>query len=278
MPVQDETTDLDAMYRMPVVFGPAPGPRNLPRSRRHLRYAGDALALSVIATCDAAALRALLPERFSLPGEAVVEVSVMQLTNVGWLAGRGYNIVSVVIPAVFDGADGPVEGGFMPVLWESMADPILTGREELGFPKLPAEIPDPRCLDGAWTIEALWQGYRFFEMELTDLSDSREPAPPPKPGLFLKYMPTTGQWGQADVQQVTTTGAGVPSGQAPTITVHERKAGKGSFRFHAARWQDMPTQYPIVNALAQLEPTEFRMATLVRRSGQGDVSSQIILA
>lgn len=273
----DEDLTLDPMYRMPVVFGPAPGPRNLPRSKRALRYDGETLVLSVEALSEAAALQAILPPRFRLSGAPVFEVSLMQLTNVGWLAGRGYNILSVTIPAVFEGEEGPVEGGFMPVLWESLADPILTGREELGFPKLPAEIPAPRFVGGTWRCEALWQGFRFFEMELEGVGPPQDPAPASRPGLFWKYMPRTGQWGEADVEGPTTTGAGPAGAAGPRIETLERLEGRGSFMFRTARWEDMPTQYPIVNGLAALPVVAFRGASLVRRRGQGDLLSQAIL-
>jgi hypothetical protein len=39
----------------------------------------------------------------------------------------------------------------------------------------------------------------------------------------------------------------------------------------------MPTQYQIVNAFANLEVLEFRGATISRRVGGGDLSSQRIL-
>jgi hypothetical protein len=35
-----------------------------------------------------------------------------------------------------DGRWLPAGGSFCPVMWESMADPVLTGREALGFPKI----------------------------------------------------------------------------------------------------------------------------------------------
>ncbi len=50
--------------------------------------------------------------------------------------------------------------------------------------------------------------------------------------------------------------------------------GEGRFEFHRARWEDMPTQYPIVNALADLPLTDFGPATRVETSGGGDASGQ----
>jgi Acetoacetate decarboxylase (ADC) len=261
---------LGAMYRMPTAFGPAPGPRNVPAEKAHLRYAKDIVNLGVVALTDAALLERLLPPRCKLEGEARIQVNVLYLTNVGWLAGRGYNIVMVSIPAVLEGAQEVVRGTFCPVMWESMADPILTGREELGFPKINADIPAATVLDGIWGGCASWESYRFFDIEAGPFE--RATTIPATGGsmFFHKYMPKTGDWGTAEINCMTVTGAEVPP------QVHSVEVGTGRFAFRSARWEDMPTQYPIVNALAAL-PLEFRTAHLVKSSGGGDVSSQRIV-
>ena len=67
-----------------------------------------------------------------------------------------------------------------------------------------------------------------------------------------------------------------PSGISNAV-VQERLRGAGTLKFHKARWEDMPTQYQIVNAFAEPEIREFRGATLTRRVGGGDLSNQRIL-
>jgi hypothetical protein len=256
---------------MPTVFGPAPGPRNVPAERAHLRYAKDSIALGVIALTDAQLLSRQLPPRCKLDGEPLIEVSVTYLTNIGWLAGRAYNILSVRIPALHEGANEITRGSFCPVMWESMADPILTGREELGFPKIPAEIPAASVLGGVWHGSASWQSYRFFEIEAGDFKPSATSSPPAGPMFFHKYVPATGEWGTAEVSCITATGVETPP------LLHSFEVGMGRFAFHAARWEDMPTQYPIVSALAALPLIEFTHCYLLKTSGGGDLSSQRIL-
>jgi hypothetical protein len=90
--------------------------------------------------------------------------------------------------------------------------------------------------------------------------------------MFLKYMPKTGAWGEADVAYMTAT---APSGPPPTA--ERRLTGKGRFQFHAARWEDMPTQYHIVSALASLPLREFRGSEIVVSTGGGDLLNQRIL-
>jgi len=261
---------LGAMYRMPTAFGPAPGPRNLPSEKAHLRYSKDIVTLGAVALTDAKLLARLLPDRCTLEGEPRLDVSVMYLTNIGWLAGRGYNIVSVRIPAVFEGEQDLVRGCFCPVMWESMTDPILTGREELGFPKINAEIPAATVFDGTWRGAACWEGYRFFDIEAGAFKAPTAPPAESGPMFFHKYIPKTGEWGMPEVSCMTVTGTEAPP------KVHSAEVGTGRFTFHSARWEDMPTQYSIVNTLAAL-PLEMREAYLVKTSGGGDVSSQRIV-
>lgn len=260
--------DLSAQYRMPISFGPAPGPRNLPKNMAHRRYEKDVTAISLSARTDGGLLEALLPEGFRLTGAPRLTVSLMMFTNIGWLAGRGYNILMVKIPAVWQGAE-EVHGDFVPVVWENMTDPILTGRDELGWCKIYAEIPDLTfdgdCAHGT----AEWCGHRFFSLDVDSLARIVSPQEAAAPMMFQKYVPRTGERLEADVSYPTVT---APDGPSPDIRAVE--SGRGRFTFHSARWEDMPTQYPIVNALAALPLDDFGPAMLVRSSGGGDGSGQ----
>jgi hypothetical protein len=128
------------IYRMPTHFGPAPGPRQLPddvapdpkRKPRRLSVAASFLT-------DAARLERHLPEGFALAGEPVVTVEFHYLTGIDWLAGRGYTMIDVSWPATFTGQNDKASGRFLAVIWENLADPIITGRGEIGHPKLYAE-------------------------------------------------------------------------------------------------------------------------------------------
>jgi hypothetical protein len=255
------------MYRMPVSFGPAPGPRNLPAEHRHRRYDKHTLTLTLSASTDADALARMLPRGFTIEAPARLEISLMVLSDIGWLAGRGYNIVIVRIPALWRGEEY-VSGYFVPVLWESMADPILTGRDELGWPKIFADIPAPVVESGNWRAQALWEEFLFLDMSAGDFAPA-EPPTAASPMMFHKYVPRTGRWREADLDYFTVTG---PDGAAPEVKSVSR--GTGKFEFRHARWEEMPTQYPIVNALADLPLTEFGPATLVETRGGGDVSGQ----
>jgi hypothetical protein len=262
--------------RMPMAFGPASGPRNMPKDKAHLRGVGFRTEIAVSVLTDAKRLQRLLPPGTELRGEPVLTVSMTMLTELAWLAGRGYNILSLSVPVTYQGKEERIEGFFVPVLWESMADPVLTGREELGMPKLPANIATPRYYQGTYTGEALWDGFKFFEMEVSDLvpTDSEEVGGGLYRGgssvnLTYRYMPMIGNLEEADASyMVRTTAATTP----PTVTV-DKRVGQGKFAFYEPRWEDMPTQYSYVAPLAQLPLLEFRNARYVRNDGIGDLAA-----
>ncbi|WP_372389186.1 acetoacetate decarboxylase family protein [Xanthomonas axonopodis] len=91
---------------------------------------------------DRAALEALLPPGFSLRGEPLVHVSLACFRKLYWLAGRGYGILKVGLPVTYTGKTETIDGAFCLVIWEGRPDAIMTGREELGFPKLFADMPE----------------------------------------------------------------------------------------------------------------------------------------
>lgn len=265
--------ELENIFRMPAVLGPAPGPRNMPKSKEHLRFTGDTAVFSVTALSDAKALQRILPQRCRLLDEPLIDVNIMVQTNLGWLAGRGYNFLTLRIPIVFEGKNGEVRGGFTPVLWENKADPIITGRDELGSPKLFASIPDPGKIGNRYEGSADWEGFRFFEMEIDGLETASNPPQPALPLLLYRYLARTGDWKKADVAQMTKSNKGL----APAPVLHEHSIGKGRFAFHRARWEDMPTQYTFVNALASLPLLEFRSARVLKMSGIADLAAYEIL-
>ena len=90
--------------------------------------------------------------------------------------------------------------------------------------------------------------------------------------LHYKYMPRTGEWGTADVEYACLTPV-----QGSNAVIQERWVGDGTIAFQRARWEDMPTQYNIVNTLEALEILEFRGGSVTRSVGGKDLSDQRIL-
>ncbi|MGC3982151.1 MAG: acetoacetate decarboxylase family protein [Steroidobacteraceae bacterium] len=270
---QHDDPELQPIYRMPATLGAAAGPRNMPTSKEHLRFTGDVVALCVVALSDADALTRVLPPRCRLLGEPILEAHFMMQHNLGWLAGRGYNFLTMRIPAVFEGKNGEVQGNYCPVLWENMADPIITGRDELGSPKLFANLPNPVGMGDSYAASADWEGFRFFDMQLGQLKPATTPLQPSLPNMLYRYHARTGDWQKADIAQMTI----ARKGAAPAPKIHEHLVGSGSFAFHPARWEDMPTQYTFINAMASLPLREFRSARVLKMSGIADLAAQEII-
>jgi hypothetical protein len=263
------------IYRMPTHFGPAPGPRQVPtdigtdplQSPRRLSIAASFLT-------EAERLERHLPEGFALAGDPVVTVTFHVLTEIDWLAGRGYTMIHVGWPATFTGKRDRATGRFLAVVWENLADPIITGRDEIGHPKLYAEIAEPRFWDGTQVCQASWMGFRFLDLAVSDLREERAPpAEAPSDGtLMLKYVPRTGAWGKADLHQVTLT----PSSD-PDLTVERYRVGTGTVGFHRAAWSDLPTMEHVVNALADLPIIEPRGASITQSRGGKSYRDQRVL-
>jgi acetoacetate decarboxylase len=258
--------DRGRIYRMPTHFGPAPGPRQIPdeAAADSTRSPQKTLITASFLT-DAAALDQYTPERFELVGEPVVTVEFHYMTGIDWLAGRGYTMIQLWWPVTFNGERDKLTGRFLAVMWENLADPIITGRGEVGQPKLFAEIPNNRFANGTYHCVASWMGFQFLEAQVGEISTVDSPAlPQPRleGTLMLKYIPRTGEWGEAEVCQVTFTPIATPE-----LTVQYRKPAKGTIAFRKATWADLPTMYHVVNALAELPVLAPREASIMRTLG-----------
>jgi len=258
------------MKRMPVVFGPTPGPRQAPEG---VKYNPELCPLrtTVFARfeADATRLKAIIPDGFELSGVPSVIFEFTYLTEIDWLAGRGYNILAVKIPVKYRSNDVSVEGLFQPVIWENMADPIISGREELGYSKIFAELPPIKSFGGRITCDALWDGFRFLRLTLSDVQETPIQASAPVPLFHQKYIPTTQDWGVADADYITVN----RNLDSPTKVLSQFR-GHAELRFNVPDWEDMPTQYHIVQGLASLGIQNPIAAGMVKCQGAKDLSDQ----
>lgn len=267
------------MYRMPTHFGPSLGPRQGQEGCKFSCVDNPRMTtISVSFLTRRESLEALLPDGFQLEGEPIVTVAISYITEIEWLAGRGYNTLSVSFPACFNGKQDRAIGNFLPVFWENLTDPILAGREELGFSKIYCDLPEPRVCRGETHCAASWMGFKFMDLRTNHMKQLPLPiAQENRPGddgilrgtLHYKYIPKTGEWGSYDIAYAVLT----PE-YAPNHIVKEIWRGEGIVQFHRATWEDLPTQYTIVNAFACMEIKAYQGATLLRTIGGKDVSDQ----
>ena len=130
-------------WRQPVSFGPMPGPRqDFYGSKQKALGKVECTTAKVVLKTSATLLRNLFPNAsYSFKSRdtvAIISLRVQALNNLAWLGGGGYNLLGAYIhDVVYKAVDGREYcGNYLPVMFEDLADPILTGREELGFPKV----------------------------------------------------------------------------------------------------------------------------------------------
>lgn len=260
-----------SIYRMPIFFGPASGPRQSPPGVTFdFKQAPKKRVAGVRFLSDAGQLSALLPDRFELWGEPIVTVELTYFTELPWLAGRGYNMCDVKFDVRFLGKDGPVCGTLVLVRWENLCDPILIGREEIGHNKLYCEIPPLNIFSGKHSATMTWLSTPFLDFSIDGLKEDEQSfarSPGNEGMISYKYIPRTGQWGEADAEYVTLSPAA-----SHTITVTSRKHGEGRVAFRRVTWEELPTLHHIVNAFAELKIVSFKGGYLIDAVGGGSLA------
>ena len=251
--------DPHGSYMMPVHFGPRP---LSPKSSGWYR---DVTSMTVSFLTDREQLGKYLPAGYSVAQEPVVTVTYARNRDVDWLAGHGYNLVAVSAAARFEGQRDQLEGSYCLVMWEDLADPILTGRELQGIPKLYADIEDHSIVDGQWRTAASHFGHKILDLTISDLREpsaeevaedarAREGRDHP---MSLRFFPGINGFGQS-VNEATT---------FPSENVIEQAwVGEGRVDWQRLTWEQNPTQYHIVNALADLPVHGWLPAVVARGS------------
>jgi acetoacetate decarboxylase len=248
--------DNSRRYMMPFAFGPRPG------GRGSARY-NDVTAMSISYLTDRDQLARYVIKPFELADEAVISVSYSMNRGVEWLAGHSYNIIAVNVPVIFKGQHETLRGGHPLVLWENLADPILTGRETEGIPKIFADIEDHSVMRGEWRTSASHYGHKIVDMRIWDLEPLTEEqvaqlntAAEGGHWMGYKYIPATGDGPEVSHPTLFPT-----SGNTQTAA-----RGKGEIQWQHLTWEQNPTQFHIVNALHDLPILEIRSAMVTTSS------------
>jgi hypothetical protein len=288
--------DPTARFRSPFGFGPSPGPRRpLGLSPSHgdvqsLRQAKPETSetISVRFKTSRTYLENLLPPGFAFtsPGTlASASISCSTLDGMTWLGGGGYSHCGLYVHGVnYTKRDGSkIFGTYLAVLFENLADPIITGRDELGMPKLFCDI-SAQVQGNEASIALSWRGAQFGEIKVSGLSTpqpppaaSAEPAqrmpgpppPPPEQGQFAyRYVPAVGQPGKTDAEYAVF----IPNPKLATEPETSTTA-TASVKFDARDWQSLPTVHNVAKGLAELPIYGVEEAKVVRAQGVSDVSA-----
>jgi hypothetical protein len=290
----------DRYYRAPVGFGPAASPRQTPQGDRFDWSKARTTTVGITHNVSVESVQKLLPQGYKVDvGDSnVTQVlfEVMELRNLPWLAGRGYNTWGIYFANIrCDTIKEPRKGSYMAVLFESFTDPITTGREELGFPKIWAELPDGKISGDKRTHTASWFGYEFMKLEISGLKQhDPQTAPalnkrafthPTQNGiLHHRYVPTVGYPGQHDASY--TTWCPPPPGKAPVTSYYApfpspqpsnpkesaQVEAKVKFSIMPGSFEQLPTLYNIVDGLGTLELKDVVEVAVQEFAGASDLS------
>lgn len=255
--------DPEKRYLMPAHFGV--------RGGKGSGSYGDTIGMSVTYLTDREMLSRYMPEPMEVGAEPLVTVSYSMNREIEWLAGASYNIVGVNAAAVFNGEVDHVEGTFCLVMWENLTDPIISGREGEGIPKIYADIPDHTVFRGEYHALASYRGHKIVDITVRDLkpvpqeridamkqaAEKAEDDSVTRGWMGWKYIPRTGQPG-AEVSHATY----YPS----SGNIKEASIGSGEIEWHRLTWEQNPTQFHIINALEELPIIEYRTAMVTRSS------------
>lgn len=238
-------------YRMPAHFG------GYDYAAEGTRY-NDTVALSLSYTTERTMLEAYIPEAFELV-RPELNFGFTQCRRVDWMAGSSYNLVQVSAPVRFDGARDRVEAEYVLVIWENKTTPILTGREETGFPKIYADIEDLHSFAGNYFTTVSYEGNTFLRLHFSDAVPVGEQELAgmknmPMDAIGWRYIPKVGGPG-ADLSQ--------PILFPQEAEVARAWTGKGAVQWTELSWLQSPSQAHIIKALAGLPLLEAGPAKMI---------------
>lgn len=258
------------VYEMPVFFGPMPGAKNVDADGTFiLKKPADVEALTVMFETNPAQLEGLLPDGFSL-NAPVLSVALCEFANIGYFNGNSYTLLNISVPVHYSGAE-QLDGDLVLVMFENHGDPIVGGRDLLGYSKIYAVLP--RFVKDSRTFRASassW-GFKFMDMELepgraAENPDRMQELAAQSTGKFnYKYIQATpyretgyGKGG-ADVCYPTFNPKAwtKPADYPFSLRQAEVQFCAGCVQFHAPGVDDMPNYQHIAQYLAKLEIIRF---------------------
>ncbi|TEA16484.1 FAD-dependent monooxygenase OpS4 [Colletotrichum sidae] len=276
----------DLYWRMPVGFGPFPGPRQDALGRRQPADLDRTFTtLSVKFLTSRTLLETILPTdsfRFKDPGTVcAVSLSATRLNHMSWLGGGGYNHLGLYVHGIeYVKRDGSaISGTHLAVLFESLADPIVSGREELGMPKLFCDIDFETHATTA-RVRASWRGTQFADVELKKLMRD---GPDTEHGtiggeadygiLTYRYIPSVGEPGKADAEYACVVPHEQEARDVPATVHAVSRSPDVSVKLEGHDWERLPTLHHVARFLAEMPVYDYVSAKVVEGTGVPNVSS-----
>lgn len=231
-----------------------------------------------------------------------------------WLGGSGYDHCGLYIHGVqYAMRSGRIlHGTFLPVLFESLTDPITTGREELAAPKLGCDIDiNNDALGNKTQIQLSWRGTTFVRLDFDRLTAEdryeaqRNGTPASDLGtiqanpksvtddgmLMYRYIPAVGAPGVADAEYAVfepyesqvqkeklsdiVDGLDKIKNHVEGPKAREQKviSQNPHLTFESGDWSSLPTIHHISKFLADMPIFEIIDASIEKVASVGDVSA-----
>lgn len=256
-------------YLMPVFFGPTwcqQQPWEGGKGMDAHYQPGEVNVVAITYETDRELLEAMIPDCYTL-NDPYVSVNVFEFAKLGWLNGKTYNLINVNVPVHFKGERDDLDGDLVLAMFENHCDPIVGGRDTMGYGKLYCDIPPVQRVDGKYI--ALASAWDFSFMKLTidtnkppqDLEKALKWVPKSAGKMHYKYIPKVMEKGEDPRANFTT-----PDIAYPTILPNWVKPDDypyeirkpdvtfcdGTIEWRMPTWEDWPTNGNVGAGLASL--------------------------
>lgn len=211
--------------------------------------------ISISFETSIAAAERLLPRFFRASEPPVVTVTRIDYRDVDYLGGRGYREIVISVTALHANDERP--SGFAPVMWVTEPGALISGREFMGFAKLPASMEAIERTDGG-------RRFRASEYEAVLIEGDVSGLRPLSDDALARVNQSAGEVRTFGWKLIPGDGAD-PDVDHPMVNVmrwHYDRAwsGDGDIRFHRPDFCDAPLSARVVNVLADVPVVAYRRA------------------
>ena len=170
------------------------------------------------------------------------------------------NLINVNVPVHFKGERDDLDADYIMVMFENHGEPIMGGRDTMGYNKVYCEIPNIEHYGSKYVARANSWDFRFMKMELDmskepqDLATVQAIEAKSQGKVNFKYLPHVMEKGEDPALNYTKPAVAyptiLPKWEQPDDYPYELRKpeieyGDGTIEFIKPTWEEMPTDYNI---------------------------------